>query len=271
MKLSSVPFLAAVTPVGPPPSGNIVTELLAGAPFGFAIVPGDPAVTRCYVETTGSGATTPCVDEDEIGTIECVSLGLYITYPSGTKPIFHDDVSGVWIELVAGGKLFFEQSAYTGGGPMLLCGAFRRDSNVGGNVFVLGAGNGTNSLWGSNARCGIEFAGGSSNTHRNDVVQSTGINIGFPMPANIAVLSVIDETSAIAEVWRDGPYSSDVPGSWASKGNWNVNRAYFGCIPDETMVLEGGIYGAIVVAVAADTDQLEALATYMGDLVGLTI
>lgn len=251
--------------------GNIITELLDGTPFGVAIVPGDPTVTLCYIETTGAGATTPCTDGDEIGTIECVPLGLYRTYPTGVKPVFHSDESGVWIEVPAGCKIFFELSAYSGGGTMLLCGAFRRDSNVGGNVFVLGAGNGTNSLWGSNARCGIEFSGGSSNTHRNDVVQSTGINIGSPMPADIVVMSVIDETSADTLVWRDGPYNSDVPGSWASKGNWSVNRLYFGSMPDESGVLEGGIYAAMGAIVTPTTGQRELLATYLGALRSLDI
>lgn len=118
--IRSLAFLGAATPVAPPPSGNIITELMDGAPFGFAIVPGDPTITKCYTETTGASATTECTDGQEIGTIEYVPAGLYITYSTGVKPVFQTAAGRSWIELQATGKLFFEQSAYTGTGPMLM-------------------------------------------------------------------------------------------------------------------------------------------------------
>ncbi len=274
MKLGSVAFLAAVTPPGgPPPSGNIVAELLTGAPFGFAIVPGDATITRCYVETTGASATTLCVDEDEIGTIECVPTGTYITYPSGVKPVFHTSGGDSWIEMQSGGKLFFEQSAYTGAGDMLMSMAAINGPSAGAATpCLLGVTSSTNAWWNSSQRAGILQSGIGVETLRGFAGHSMD-DFGILADQIFVLRSIVGELAWNTAGWRDGTGTTfnDTSDTWSDRGGWNINRAAFLTAVDESSIFDGRFYGGIIVRVDATTEQLEDLATYLGALVGLTI
>ena len=255
----------------PAAAANIVATLMSGTPFGFAIVPGDSSITKCYVETTGASATTLCTDLDEIGTIEYVPTGTYITYPTGTKPVFHSSGGDIWIQVQDGGKLFYEQSSYTGAGNMLMAMAGYRTVQTGAPC-ILGVTNGTDQWWSSNARAGILLAGigietlrGFSGTSMDDFAIIDG--------QNFVIISNVGSTAWNTEGWRDGTgttnnYTDD---TWADKGNWNVNRAVFAGAVDETDEFVGRIYGAIICRVDTTTGNINDLATYFGAFAGLTI
>lgn len=258
------------TPVAPG-AGNIVEELMAGSAFGFAIVAGDPTISKFYTETTGASATTECTDGQEIGTIECVVTGRYITYPSGVKPVFHSSGGDTWIELQATGKIFSAQSTFTGAGDMIMAGAFTRGAAFE-NPWVFGVGSGTNSLWNSNGRAGVQLSGNAVDTTRNGGGSIPDYGINVPQ-GGFVIVSRIGETSWATDSWRDAgdELVGNGAGTWSDKGGWNADRIYFGSAPDEATVYSGQIRAAMVVRVGATTGQLEDLATFMGALVGLTI